>query len=124
MVGNKSGKLGELLVDHVLDPAWKCRRSLRPRSGDTLWSFHKRLLSIRYMGGFWAGQVVDDLKFVQLTGARDRWDYAVSGPGSRRGLTRLLGGAVLDPKADFSMAEDLFASELQKTRHAQHCSRT
>jgi hypothetical protein len=118
LVADKSGKLGKLLVKHVLDPAWKCRRSLRPRSDDTLWSFHKRLLGLRFMGGFWAGQVVDDLKFVQLRGAPDRWDYAVSGPGSRRGLTRLLGGRVLDPKADVRMAEDFFACELQKTRHA------
>jgi len=43
------------------------------------------------MGGFYAGQVVADLKYAQLQGAPDWWTFAVSGPGSRRGLDRVLG---------------------------------
>ena len=43
-------------------------------------------------GGFMSGQVIADLKFVEpLRSASDWMSFAVSGPGSRRGLNRILG---------------------------------
>src|SRR5207302_1538311 len=43
------------------------------------------------MGSFQAGQVLADLKYVQLESAVDWWTFAASGPGRRRGLSRVLG---------------------------------
>ena len=42
-------------------------------------------------GGFISGQIVADMKYVApLRDAPDWWNFAVSGPGSRRGLNRVL----------------------------------
>jgi hypothetical protein len=112
------GSLPEAQLRLILNPAWERREYFRPQAGETLWSFHKRLreLSPRFMTGFFCGQVVADLKMVQLRNASDWWDYAVSGPGSRRGLTRFLGGPVKVAKDDVQMSEDFFRVELDKIR--------
>jgi 5-hmdU DNA kinase-like protein len=91
IVTGKTGDQADLLVRYVLDPIWSRREELRPRRGESLASFGSRLAGVKYMGGFYAGQVVADLKYVQLCDAKDWWTYAVSGPGSRRGLDRLHG---------------------------------
>lgn len=96
VLAHAKGPLPESQLRLILNPAWERREYFRPRANDTLWSFHTRLreLSKRNMTGFFCGQVVADLKMVQLRQASDWWDYAVSGPGSRRGLTRFLGGTI------------------------------
>lgn len=46
-------------------------------------------------GGFMAGQVIADMKMTPfLSDAPDWWTWAVSGPGSRRGLNLIYGRAV------------------------------
>jgi hypothetical protein len=50
------------------------------------------------LGDFMGAQIVADLKQTgALSGAPDWWTWAVSGPGSRRGLNRLLGRAADTP---------------------------
>jgi hypothetical protein len=45
--------------------------------------------------GFMAGQVIADLKYTHyLEGASDWWTWCTAGPGSKRGLNRLLGRPV------------------------------
>jgi hypothetical protein len=79
----------------VLTPLWSQRERLRPRASDTLRSFYSRLERCNGLGSFMAGQVVADMKYVPLFGAaRDWYTFAASGPGSRRGLNRLLGRPV------------------------------
>jgi hypothetical protein len=91
MVSGQPGEQVDLLVTRVLNPIWQGRDYYRPRPNDTLASFSSRLSEAPFMGGFYSGQVVADLKYVQLTHAPDWWTFAVSGPGSRRGLDRVMG---------------------------------
>lgn len=93
MVSGQRGEQVDLIADRVLNPIWERRDYYRPRPSDTLGSFATRLSAGPYMGGFYSGQVVADLKYVQFTGAPDWWTFAVSGPGSRRGLDRVMGRA-------------------------------
>jgi hypothetical protein len=83
----------EYLAGHVLNPLWEARARIRPRAGDTLESFHQRLMAFDGMGSFMAAQVVADLKYgcPHLVKAADWHTWASSGPGSRRGLNRVVG---------------------------------
>lgn len=82
----------DYLLDHVLQPAWQQRESLRPKAGDTLNEFHSRLIQCNGLGSFIAAQVIADTKHcAKLRKAADWLSFAASGPGSRRGLNRLLG---------------------------------
>lgn len=83
------------LAEHVFDPMWDKRESIRPTRTDTLQSFFTKLESCTGMGSFMTAQVIADLKYVRpLEDATDWWTFASSGPGSRRGMAYLLG---LDP---------------------------
>lgn len=105
----------DYVIDVILAPLWKARKAMRPslltpgnaktktkaplfESWD---SWHSRLQSFRGMGSFMSAQVVADLKYfppfysrdlgipTKVTG--DWWTFASSGPGSRRGLNRMVG---------------------------------
>jgi hypothetical protein len=79
----------------VLTPLWAQRERLRPRTGNKLRSFYGRLEGCQGLGSFMAGQVVADMKYVEpLKDATDWHTFAVSGPGSCRGMNRLLGRSV------------------------------
>jgi hypothetical protein len=84
------------IATSVLTPLWKAHESLRPRKGDTLRDWHDHLSRHHGIGsGFMGGQIVADIKYVEpLRNAPDWWTWAVSGPGSHRGLNRLLGRPV------------------------------
>lgn len=83
----------EYLAGHVLNPLWSNRKTIAPKAGDTLDAFHERLMRHDGMGSFMAAQVVADLKYANpsLMKAPDWSTWASSGPGSRRGLNRVLG---------------------------------
>jgi hypothetical protein len=91
--GNAKDKI-DFVVDNVLSPMWANRAVIRPRAGDCLESFNDRLQDQYAMaGGFMGGQVIADIKYTDqyLKVAKDWWTWAVSGPGSRRGLNRVMG---------------------------------
>ncbi len=87
------------LADSVFSPMWRDRANLREMVNGTLAAAHRMLTRYNGMGGgFIAAQVIADLKYVEpLRSAPDWWTWAASGPGSRRGLNRLLGRPVNEP---------------------------
>ena len=90
--GVSGDKVG-YLIESVLTPAWEKRKSIQPVFNDSLESFSKRLRTLNGIEGFMAGQIVADVKYDRLSplsGAVDWWSWAVSGPGSRRGLWRVM----------------------------------
>ncbi len=88
----------EYLVEMQFNPLWQQRKTLRPRPEDTLNSYHVTLGAFYGLGSFMAAQVVADLKYVEpLRSASDWATFAASGPGSRRGLNRVLGRPVKAP---------------------------
>jgi hypothetical protein len=90
----------DYVADCVLTPLWK-ERSLLGESysnGGGLQEFHQCLTQFQGIGSFIGAQVIADLKYVApFSNAKDWWTWAASGPGSRRGLNRVLGRAVNAP---------------------------
>lgn len=92
--GNAKDKI-EFIVLDILDRLYKQRQFLRPVKGDTLASFNDRLQTMyAHAGGFMGGQIICDTKYAPgpLHEAEDWYRWAISGPGSRRGLARVLDG--------------------------------
>jgi hypothetical protein len=80
------------IADRIFTPMWERRDMLRPRLGDTLNSYHTVLGQLYGLASFLAAQVIADLRHHEpLCRATDLHTFAASGPGSRRGLNRVLG---------------------------------
>lgn len=85
----------DYLVSMVLGLLWADRKQMRPKDGDSLDVYHKMLMTYDGLGSFMAAQVVADLKYMfPLNQATDWLTFAASGPGSRRGLNRVMDRAV------------------------------
>ena len=96
MIGTQGNAMDKALfiAEAVLEPLWLQRKTLRPREGDTLEAFASRIISVKNQGRFMVGQIVADAKYEPdsiLRNAADWSTFAVSGPGSRRGLNRVYG---------------------------------
>jgi hypothetical protein len=98
MIRSAPGSKTVYLANDVLTPMWAKRAEIVPHTGTTLDQLHQRLMQHHGMGSFLAAQVVADLKQVPpLLHAADYWEWAASGPGSRRGANRLVGRAPAMP---------------------------
>ena len=91
------------LADSVFGPLWEARKMVAPREKDSLFQFAARLRIYQGMGSFIAAQVVADMKYTPtLINASDWWTFALSGPGSRRGMSYLMG---MDPRTKWQEHE-------------------
>lgn len=86
----------QYLTEQVLQPLWDAREKVRPVDGMWLSEFHERLMQFQGMGSFMAAQVVADVKNTRGAGldrrlTADWMTWAAPGPGSLRGMNRLLG---------------------------------
>jgi alpha-glutamyl/putrescinyl thymine pyrophosphorylase clade 1 len=94
--GSTKAKIG-YLADDTIQPMWEARDLIIPKRGTvrTLATINSRLTKFNGIGGFLSGQIVADLKYVEpLRSAPDWMTFAVSGPGSQRGLSRIMGRSV------------------------------
>ena len=100
-------------VERLLNLAWARREYFRSRPGDTCATFYRRLLTLDGVGPFLAAQVVADCKFFPpLSTAPDVMSFAVPGPGSERGLARVLGKSL----SFYKGREDAWQCDFQKLR--------
>lgn len=90
--GNAKDK-ASFIAENVLQPLWDNRAELRPKDGSTLESFARPIINTKNQGTFMVGQIVADIKYADghLFHASDWHTWTVSGPGSRRGLNRVMG---------------------------------
>jgi hypothetical protein len=97
--GGKSVSKAEYVAG-VLDGLWQAHEALRPRPGERLAQYHSRLRQRYGLADFMAGQILADVKFVEpLRSASDWLSFAAPGPGSVRGMNRVI-GLTLDTKLD------------------------
>ena len=88
-------------AEEIFGPLWEARASIRPRAGDTLERFSARLSDFKYLGSFYRGQIIADLKYVEpLRSAPDWATFAEPGPGSKPGLNLVLGRPANAPWTD------------------------
>lgn len=103
----------------ALDRIWSNRKKLRYVPWSALATYHATLMGQFDVGSFIAGQVIADCKYAgKMTTANDWWSFSCSGPGSRRGLSRLIYGS---PKPEIPWQEEDFRHcvRLLMTEHVE-----
>lgn len=116
----------DYIVERVLKPLWADRKHFH-KEVNTLESLHGMLTQYDGLGSFIAAQVIADLKYEEpLKHAEDWWFFAASGPGSRRGLNRVVGRDVNAPWSEPGWRRELDElldkvnrAQTQHTFHAQ-----
>lgn len=113
---------------NILGQLWAERRNMRPKRGDTLEVYHNMLMQFDGLGSFIAAQVIADLKYIPqcpLSEAVDWYSFAASGPGSRRGLNRVMGYDVGSSysestwRCDLALLRSAVNKKLSDPLHAQ-----
>lgn len=79
------------IFTQTLQPMWDKRKELHWRNFGTLRAWHEALTQQYGLGSFLAAQIIAASKYLPgLTDVPDWWTFAAPGPGSMRGLNRLL----------------------------------
>jgi hypothetical protein len=88
----------EYLATRVLQPLWDARKAAPQPGVATLAALQAWLTRFDGLGSFMAAQVVADIKYQSgWRNAADWATFAASGPGSKRGLNRVMGRPVDAP---------------------------
>lgn len=99
----------DYIVAEVLGPLWADRKAISKKIhvAPTLDEVHRILMDQNGMASFMAAQVVADLKYARP----DRWEdfhtFAASGPGSKRGLNRIMEAPIDKPWREAAFRETL-----------------
>lgn len=120
----------EYIADDILAVLWRDRETMRPYPTECLDLWHQALMQYDGLGSFMAGQVVADVKYCEpMLVAPDWYDFAASGPGSRRGLNRVLGRDKNSPWTEgewrgelsnlYDIIEPRFSGFVEPKLHAQ-----
>lgn len=84
-----------LTYTKIFDEVWAERKTINLAKTTSLQTLVGQLLKFEGLGTFLAAQVIADIKWLpSLRGVEDWYTFASSGPGSRRGLNRLVGNPV------------------------------
>lgn len=87
--GNSGLNKANFLAEKILTPLWEDRQYVYESTFNCT-ALSQRLQEFNGIGSFMAGQIVCDTKYTRLLDtALDWWEYAVEGPGSKRGLNRV-----------------------------------
>lgn len=98
----------DYLLDCVLQPMWAARRNFTDSMrGASLSDLHTVLTGFAGLGSFMAAQVLADLKYADPVKWPDFHTFAASGPGSKRGLNRVMGRAATKNYNEARFKEDL-----------------
>jgi hypothetical protein len=90
--GGFHGTNKEMLIYYVYNPLWKKRELYRPVLNESHESYYQRLSAAPWMGGWYAYRVICDLKYTKwLRNSPDWWTWLHLGPGTIRGLNRVMG---------------------------------
>lgn len=102
----------DYVLDLVLNPMWQTRKLItRDIRVGQLANVHMVLEQQNGLASFMAAQVIADLKYAHPDWWEDFHTFAASGPGSRRGLNRVMGFAV-----DTPFRESIFRGRLLDLR--------
>lgn len=109
--GRKMDKV-DYIIDIILAPLWEKRAAISASlKGATLDQAQDLFMRQQGMASFMAAQVLADLKYLEPRRWPDFHTFASSGPGSKRGLNRVLGRALTDP-----LRESIFREYLLELR--------
>jgi len=102
----------DYVIDCILKPLWEKRAAITASlKGATLDQAQELFMAQQGMASFMAAQVLADLKYLEPRRWPDFHTFASSGPGSKRGLNRVLGRALTDP-----LREPIFREYLLELR--------
>lgn len=96
VLGGMPGSMPTLtyVVDYVLTPLWRERTRVQKMlvaNQNCLAAVFQDLVQYKGLRGFMAAQIIAELKYTSLLeGAQDWYTWAAPGPGSKRGLNRVL----------------------------------
>lgn len=91
----------EYVIKEILQPLWDKRAAIgKALEGATLEQAHELLMRQQGLGSFMAAQVLADIKYLEPRRWKDFHTFAASGPGSLRGIKRVMNMDIKTPMTE------------------------